>query len=128
MNTWIRTAFNPPPCFFWIKRGRGNRSSKKGSRKEGWGQVFKKFPSKSGGQRKNTKSVGLIVFFILVYQLLATMATDTTYRKSSLENLFLKVVVPGISKHWSYHTDLLVFCHKFPDFLDKMLSVSEYLN
>ena len=41
------------------------------------------------------------------------MATDTAYRKSSLKNLFLKVVAPGTSKHCSYHTDLLVFCHKF---------------
>ena len=41
------------------------------------------------------------------------MKTDTAFRNSSLENLFLKVVVPGTSKHWSYRTDLLVFCLKF---------------
>ena len=109
---------------FSKEEGEGDESSKKGSRKEGRGQVFKKFQGKSGGQRKNTKFVGLIGFFILVYQLLAIMATDTTYRKSSLENLFLKLVVRGTYKHWSYHTDLLVFCHKFFDFLD-MLSVCE---
>ena len=41
------------------------------------------------------------------------MKTDTAFRNSSLEKLFLKVVVPGTSKHWSYRTDLLVFCLKF---------------
>ena len=41
------------------------------------------------------------------------MKTDTAFRNSSLENLFLKVVVLGTSKHWSYRTDLLVFCLKF---------------
>ena len=38
---------------------------------------------------------------------------DTDFRKSSLENLFLKVVVPGTSKQWSCYTDPLVFCLKF---------------
>ena len=41
------------------------------------------------------------------------MKTDTAFRNSSLENLFLKVVVLGTSKHWSYRTDLLVFSLKF---------------
>ena len=36
------------------------------------------------------------------------MKTDTAFRNSSLENLFLKVVVRGTSKHWSYRTGLLV--------------------
>ena len=41
------------------------------------------------------------------------MVTDTAFRESSLENLLLKIVVPGTPKHWSYHTGLLVFCLKF---------------
>ena len=40
------------------------------------------------------------------------MEPDTTYRNSSLENLFLKVVVAGTFMHCSYRTDLLVFCLK----------------
>ena len=45
--------------------------------------------------------------------LLAVMVTDTIFRKSSLENLFFKVVVTGTSKYWSYHAGLLVFCLKW---------------
>ena len=62
-------------------------------------------------------------FFIFTFSLLAMMVTDTAVRKSSLENLFLKKVVPATSNHWPYHTDLLVFCLKFSVSL-----VSEYLN
>ena len=51
------------------------------------------------------------------------MVTNTDFRKSSLENPFLKVVVPGPSGHWSYHTGQLVFCLKF-----RLLSVSKDLN
>ena len=41
------------------------------------------------------------------------MVTDTVFKKSSLRNLFLKVVVPGTSEHLPCHTGLLVFCRKF---------------
>ena len=41
------------------------------------------------------------------------MKADTAFRNSSLENLFLKVVIRGTSKHWSYRTGLLDFCLKF---------------
>ena len=38
-------------------------------------------------------------------------------------NLFLKVMVRGTSKHWSYHTDLTDFCLKF-----RLSFVCGYLN
>ena len=41
------------------------------------------------------------------------MVTDTAFRKSSLRKFFLEKIVPGISKNWPYHTDLLVYCLKF---------------
>ena len=51
------------------------------------------------------------------------MVTDTAFRKSSLGKLFLEKIVPGTSKNWPYHTDLLVFCLKL-----KLSPVCEYLN
>ena len=51
------------------------------------------------------------------------MVTDTAFRKSSLENILLKKVVPGTSTYWLYHTGLLVFCLRF-----KLLSVCKYFN
>ena len=79
---------------------------------------LKKYQGKSGEQRKNAKFLGVMRFFddddgdddffILLYSLLAIMITDAGVTKSSLENLFMKVVVPATSKHWSHHTGLLV--------------------
>ena len=51
------------------------------------------------------------------------MVTNTALKKSSLGNVFLKVVAPATFKHWPYHTDLLVFCLKF-----RLLFVCKYLN
>ena len=51
------------------------------------------------------------------------MATDTAFSKSSLGKLFLEKIVPGTSKNWPYHTDLLVFCLK-----SKFSPICEYLN
>ena len=51
------------------------------------------------------------------------MVTDTAFRKSSLGKIFLEKIVPGTSKNWPYHTDLLVFYLKF-----KLLPVCEYLS
>ena len=51
--------------------------------------------------------------FILIFSLLAIMVTDTAFRKSSLGKLFLVKIVPGTSKNWPYHTDVLVFYLKF---------------
>ena len=62
-------------------------------------------------------------FFILIFSLLAIMVTETAFRKSSLEKFFLEKIVPGPSKNWPYHTDLLVFCLKF-----KLSPGCEYLN
>ena len=62
-------------------------------------------------------------FFIFIFSLLAIMVTDTAFGKSSLGKLFLEKIVPGTSKNWPYHTDLLVFCLKF-----KLSPVCEYLN
>ena len=39
-------------------------------------------------------------YFQFNFSLLAVMVTDTAFRKSSLENLFLTAAVPGTSKHW----------------------------
>ena len=50
------------------------------------------------------------------------MVTTTIFRKSSLENLFKKVV-SGTSNHWPYHKELLVFCLKF-----RLAPVCKYLN
>ena len=33
------------------------------------------------------------------------MVTDTAFRKSSLENLYFKVSIPGTSMHWPYQID-----------------------
>ena len=51
------------------------------------------------------------------------MTTDTAFRKSRLEWLILEKILPGTSKNWPYHTDLLVFC-----FIFKLSLVCEYLN
>ena len=51
------------------------------------------------------------------------MVSDTGFRKFILGKLFVEKIVPGASKNWSYHTDLLVFCLKF-----KLSPVCEYLN
>ena len=59
-------------------------------------------------------------FFIFIFSVLAIMVTEAAFRKFSLGNLFLEKVVPGTSKNWPYHTDLLVFCLKF-----KLSSVCE---
>ena len=61
--------------------------------------------------------------FIFILSLLAIMLTDTTFRKSSLGKFFLEKIIPGTSKNWPYHTDLLVFCLKF-----KLSPVCYYLN
>ena len=62
-------------------------------------------------------------FFIFIFSILAIMVTDTAFRKSSLRKLFLEKIVPGTSKNWPYHTNLLVFCLRF-----KLSLVCEYLN
>ena len=81
---------------------------------EGGDHFFKKSSGQKGrGGRKYKLCSGDEIFLILIYSLLAIMVTDTAFRKSSLENIFLKVVVPVTSKHCSYHTGLLVFCRKF---------------
>ena len=51
------------------------------------------------------------------------MVADTAFRKSSLGMFFLEKIVPGTSKHWPYHTDLLVFCLKF-----RLSPLCEYLS
>ena len=51
------------------------------------------------------------------------MVTDTAFKKSRLGKLILEKILPGTSKNWPYHTDLLVFCLKF-----KLSPVCEYLN
>ena len=51
------------------------------------------------------------------------MVTDTAFKKSRLGKLILEKILPGTSKNWPYHTDLLVFCLKF-----KLSLVCEYLN
>ena len=51
------------------------------------------------------------------------MVTDTAFKKSSLPKLCIEKRVPGTSKNWLYHKDLLVFCFRF-----KILPVCEYLN
>ena len=61
--------------------------------------------------------------FIFIFSLLAIMVTDTAFRKSRLGKLILEKILPGTSKNWPYHTDLLVFCLKF-----KLSLVCEYLN
>ena len=48
-------------------------------------------------------------FFIFIFSLLAIMVTDTAFRKSRLGKFVLENILPGTSKNWSYHTDLLVF-------------------
>ena len=50
------------------------------------------------------------------------MVTDTAFKKSRLGKLILEKSLPGTSKNWPYHTDLLVFCLKF-----KLSLVCEYL-
>ena len=62
-------------------------------------------------------------FFIFIFSLLAIMVTDTAFRKSRLGKFILEKILPGTSKNWPYHTDLLVFCLKF-----KLSPVCEYLN
>ena len=62
-------------------------------------------------------------FFILISSLLTIMVTDTAFRKSRLGKSILEKILPGTSKNWPYHTDLLVFCLKF-----KLSPVCEYLN
>ena len=62
-------------------------------------------------------------FFIFIFSLLAIMVTDTAFRKSRLGKLILKKILPGTSKNFPYHADLLVFCLKF-----KLPFVCEYLN
>ena len=51
------------------------------------------------------------------------MVTDTAFRKSRLGKFVVEKILPGTSKNWPYHTDLLVFCLKF-----KLSPVCEYLN
>ena len=84
---------------------KGDENSKKLGRSGD--QFLKRLQGESGGQKKDKKSYGWF-FFILIYSILAIMIIDTGFGKFSLENLFAKVVVPGISKHWSYHRALLV--------------------
>ena len=73
------------------------------------------------GERKY-KICRVMGFFILIYSLLTIMVTNSAFRKSSLENLFLKVVFEGTSKHWSYYIGLVVFFVKF-----RLLSVCQHL-
>ena len=47
-------------------------------------------------------------FFIFIFSLLPIMVFDTAFRKSRLGKLILEKVLPGTSKNWSYHADLLV--------------------
>ena len=51
------------------------------------------------------------------------MVTDTAFRKSRSGKFILEKILPGTSKDWPYHTDLLVFYLKL-----KLSSVCEYLN
>ena len=51
------------------------------------------------------------------------MVTKNAIRNSRLGNLFLKKGVPGTSKHWPYHSDLIVVCLKF-----RLSPVCESLN
>ena len=66
-------------------------------------QTFKKHKNVPTGKHKKTK------FFHFNLLTISYHVTDTAFRRSSLGNLFLKVVVPDNSKHESYHTGLLVF-------------------
>ena len=51
------------------------------------------------------------------------MVTDTAFKKSRLGKLILEKILPGTSKNWPYHTELLVLSLKF-----KLSLVCEYLN
>ena len=48
-------------------------------------------------------------WYLFIFSLLAIVVTDTAFRKSSLGKLFFEKIVPGTSKNWPYHTDLVVF-------------------
>ena len=62
--------------------------------------IFKKIymGNQKGGGRGNAKVIGRCNFIIFIFSLLALMVTNTNFRKSSLENLFKKVV-PGTSNY-----------------------------
>ena len=64
-------------------------------------------------------------FFIFIFSLLAimVMVNDIASRKTRLGKLILKKILPGTSKNWPYHTDLLISCLKF-----KLSLVCECLN
>ena len=51
------------------------------------------------------------------------MVTHTAFKKSRLGKLILEKILPGTSKNWPYHTDLLVYSLKF-----KLSLVCEYIN
>ena len=65
------------------------------------GAIFKKFcmGNQKGEGRGNARSYGDVIFFIFIFSLLAIMVTNTVFRKSSLENLFLEKIVPGTSNN-----------------------------
>ena len=92
---------------------------------EGKVENFKKFlrGATTNVLKKNKICRGDGIF--LIDSLQSVMVSDIAFGKSSLENLLLKVVILDTSKHWSYHTGLLVlvFCVKF-----RLLSVCEYVN
>ena len=69
--------------------------------------------NQKGESRGNAKVIMSCDFFVFIFSLLAMMVTNTVFRKSNLEDLFLKKVIPGTSNHCPYHTDLLVSCLKF---------------
>ena len=62
-------------------------------------------------------------FFHFHFLTVGYMLTDTTFRKFYIEFFYKKAVVCRISKHWPYHTDLLVVRLKF-----RYSPVSGYLN
>ena len=63
-------------------------------------------------------------FLIFIFSFLAIMVTDTAFRTSRLGKfIILEKILPGTSKDWPYHADLLIFCLKF-----KLSPLCEYLN
>ena len=100
-----------------MKRGWGGGGEGGGGGEKNWinwenwvggeEQFFKKIIKAKEKGSENAKFLGVMECFHF------NLLTIGYFRKYGLENLFLKVVIPGISKHWSYHTGVLVFYLKF---------------
>ena len=109
VDFWMNThSFLPPsPSFLKV----GNEISKKFAKRSN----FKKIFGENQEWRKEEKQrlQGRWCFFIFIFSILAIMVTGPVFGKFSLANTLSKWVIPGTSKHWLYHTGLLVFSLKF---------------